>query len=270
MLLTQCRNFYLYWWQHGGRGSCCGDVRLHRAANALPAAVNALPPPPPLRCPHLHRGATAKDAALPPGYRNAVKLAATATLPPPLPPPPATLTLPMPPPRCPPSLRHCCYLYWWQHGGPGSCCGDVRLHRAADALPATVNALLPPPTLRCPHLRRGATAKDATLPPGCRNAAKLATTTTLPPLPLPPPPPRCCCRAAAAAATALPPPLPRCRCRSRAAAALQLLHRRHRHHQAAAAATTATTTTIALSHYHHPAATDATVPLPRLPPLLRR
>ena len=108
MLLTQCRNFYLYWWQHGGRGSCSGDVRLHRAANALPAAVNALPPPPPLRCPHLHRGATAKDAALPPGYRNAVKLAATATLPLPPPPPPATLTLPMPPPRCPPSPRRCC------------------------------------------------------------------------------------------------------------------------------------------------------------------
>jgi hypothetical protein len=110
LLLPHCRIFYLYWWQHGGRGSFCGDVRLHCSANALPAAINALLPPPPLRCLHLHRGATAKDAALLPGYRNVVKLAATATLPPPPPPPPATLTLPMLLPRCPPLLHRCCYL----------------------------------------------------------------------------------------------------------------------------------------------------------------
>jgi hypothetical protein len=76
--------------------------------------------------------------------------------------------------------------------------------------------------------RSGATAKDAVLPPRCRNAAKLAATATLPPPPPPPPPPlpRCCRRrrrAAAAAATALPSPLPCCRCCSCAATAAAAL-----------------------------------------------
>ena len=131
LLLTQYSYFYLYWWQHGGGGGCSGKACLHCTADALPTTANALPPPPPLHCPHFPPLCYCQRCRATATRRNTAKLATTATLPPP---PPLT----PPPPRC---YRRC------------RC-----RHRTATALP------LPLP--RCHCSSRAATA-TAALPPCC-------------------------------------------------------------------------------------------------------